>query len=67
MENLSLEALVGTTMKVNLLFVLSAFFAATVQADQPAVFVGESAIPFVVVSQTTDSINTNSLAREFTA
>jgi len=54
-------------MKTVLLFVLSAFFAAAVQADQPTVLVGESAIPFVVVSQTADSVDTNSLAREFTA
>ena len=54
-------------MKTILLFVFSAFFAVAVQADQPAVFVGESAIPFVVVSQTTDSVDTNLLAREFTA
>lgn len=54
-------------MKTILLFVLSAFFAAVVQADQPTVSVGESEIPFVVVSQTTDPVDTNSLAREFTA
>lgn len=48
-------------------FVLSVFFATTVHADQPMVSVGESEIPLVVVSQATAPVDTNSLAREFTA